>query len=260
MFQVNLAGREAHAGVLPGHAGAGRGKVVNNASISGYADPAAWTYAAARPASSRSANRSARELRGTGRVGAAPGHAERRDRHVGRHRQVYGGHIGYLGWQLSARGMGGRRRAAIRSRSKRARTGRAAGAREACIARSRVPARPHLRRDVQPRRRVARLGQQHLHVEDAPLRKPRLAPGEVEVPQSAEALVVAERRPASPAAPEALRQARSVPRSPRVMSSSPSVACRCARASSARSPRIEGRQPPGNRACSRSCAPPSRRS
>jgi short-subunit dehydrogenase len=68
MFQVNLVG-VAHltARVLPGMVGRGSGKVVNNASISGYAFfPAATTYAASKAGVVALTDSLRRELRGTG--------------------------------------------------------------------------------------------------------------------------------------------------------------------------------------------------
>ncbi len=68
MFQVNLVA-VAHltARVLPGMIGRGEGKVVNNASISGYAFfPAATTYAASKAGVVALTDALRRELRGTG--------------------------------------------------------------------------------------------------------------------------------------------------------------------------------------------------
>lgn len=68
MFQVNLAA-VAHLTqrVLPGMLGRGAGKVVNNASISGYAYfPAATTYAASKAGVVALTESLRRELRGTG--------------------------------------------------------------------------------------------------------------------------------------------------------------------------------------------------
>jgi len=68
MFQVNLVA-VAHltSRVLPGMLGRGRGKVVNNASISGYAFfPAATTYAASKAGVVALTESLRRELRGTG--------------------------------------------------------------------------------------------------------------------------------------------------------------------------------------------------
>ena len=59
-------------------------------------------------------------------------------------------------------------------------------------------------------RAVAGLGQQQLHVLDAPLAKAALAVAEVELPQPPEALVVAELREALGGGEEALAPARSV--------------------------------------------------
>jgi short-subunit dehydrogenase len=68
MLQVNLVG-VAHltARVLPGMVGRGRGKIVNNASISGYANfPAATTYSASKAGVVALTESLRRELRGTG--------------------------------------------------------------------------------------------------------------------------------------------------------------------------------------------------
>jgi short-subunit dehydrogenase len=68
MFQVNLLGpvHLTHA-LLPAMVAGGRGKVVNNASISGYAHfPAASTYAAAKTGVVAFSESLRRELRGTG--------------------------------------------------------------------------------------------------------------------------------------------------------------------------------------------------
>ena len=68
MFQVNLVA-VAHltARVLPGMLARGRGKIVNNASISGYAHfPAATTYAASKAGVVALTESLRRELRGTG--------------------------------------------------------------------------------------------------------------------------------------------------------------------------------------------------
>jgi short-subunit dehydrogenase len=68
MLQVNLVG-VAHltARVLPGMLGRRRGKIVNNASISGYAHfPAATTYAASKAGVVALTESLRRELRGTG--------------------------------------------------------------------------------------------------------------------------------------------------------------------------------------------------
>ncbi len=68
MLQVNLVG-VAHltARVLPGMLARGRGKIVNNASISGYANfPAATTYSASKAGVVALTESLRRELRGTG--------------------------------------------------------------------------------------------------------------------------------------------------------------------------------------------------
>jgi uncharacterized protein len=68
MFQVNVVGLvHLTARVLPGMLGRGEGKVVNNASISGYAFfPAATTYAASKAGVVALNDALRRELRGTG--------------------------------------------------------------------------------------------------------------------------------------------------------------------------------------------------
>jgi short-subunit dehydrogenase len=68
MFQVNLvAVTDLTARVLPGMLERGRGRIVNNASISGYAHfPAASTYAAAKSGVVAFSESLRRELRGTG--------------------------------------------------------------------------------------------------------------------------------------------------------------------------------------------------
>ena len=68
MFQVNLVGvTQLTRAVLPGMLGRGRGKIVNNASISGYAYfPAASTYAASKAGVVAFSESLRRELKGTG--------------------------------------------------------------------------------------------------------------------------------------------------------------------------------------------------
>jgi hypothetical protein len=68
MFQVNLVGlTQLTRAVLPGMLRRGRGKVVNNASISGYAYfPAASTYAASKAGVVAFSESLRRELKGTG--------------------------------------------------------------------------------------------------------------------------------------------------------------------------------------------------
>ena len=68
MFQVNLlAVAQLSALALPGMLGRGRGKIVNNASISGYAHlPGASTYAASKAGVVALTQSLRRELRGTG--------------------------------------------------------------------------------------------------------------------------------------------------------------------------------------------------
>ena len=86
MFQVNLVGL-VHLTklLLPGMVERGRGKVVNNASISGYAwFPAATTYAAAKTGVVAFSESLRRELRGHGRERAPPRDPGRRHRHARR--------------------------------------------------------------------------------------------------------------------------------------------------------------------------------
>ena len=68
MFQVNLLGLvQLTQAVLPGMLRRGRGKIVNNASISGYAYfPAASTYAASKAGVVAFSESLRRELKGTG--------------------------------------------------------------------------------------------------------------------------------------------------------------------------------------------------
>ena len=87
MFQVNLVGLVQLTGpVLPGMLERGRGKIVNNASITGYAYfPATTTYAAAKAGVVAFSESLRRELRGTGVRRAPPRHAGRGHGHDGRH-------------------------------------------------------------------------------------------------------------------------------------------------------------------------------
>jgi short-subunit dehydrogenase len=101
MFQVNLVA-VAHltALLLPAMLERGRGKVVNNASISGYAHfPAASTYAAAKAGVVAFSESLRRELRGTG-VGVlhlvTPG--VRTDM-LDDTERVYGRHLDTSGWE-----------------------------------------------------------------------------------------------------------------------------------------------------------------
>jgi short-subunit dehydrogenase len=68
MFQVNLVGLiQLTRALLPGMLARGRGKIVNNASISGYAYiPSASTYAASKAGVVAFSESLARELKGTG--------------------------------------------------------------------------------------------------------------------------------------------------------------------------------------------------
>jgi uncharacterized protein len=104
MFQVNLVG-VAHltALVLPGMLARGRGKIVNNASISGYAHlPGASTYAASKAGVVALTQSLRRELRGTGvstlhlvTPGVATGMLEATE-------AVYGRHMDTSGWEHEA--------------------------------------------------------------------------------------------------------------------------------------------------------------
>ena len=102
MFQANLvAVTHLTRAVLPGMLKRGRGKVVNNASISGYAYfPAASTYAASKAGVVAFSESLRRELRGTG-VDVlhlvTPGiETEMMDAT----QEVYGRHIDTSGWDL----------------------------------------------------------------------------------------------------------------------------------------------------------------
>jgi uncharacterized protein len=100
MFQVNLVA-VAHLSqrVLPGMLGRGRGTIVNNASISGYAHfPAASTYAASKAGVVALTESLRRELRGTGvramhlvTPGVSTDMLEATD-------AVYGRHMDTAGW------------------------------------------------------------------------------------------------------------------------------------------------------------------
>lgn len=105
MFQVNLVA-VAHltARVLPGMLARGRGMVVNNASISGYAYfPGATTYAASKAGVVALTESLRRELRGTGVQAmhlVTPGVRTRMLRAT---QEVYGRHMDTSGWgQVSA--------------------------------------------------------------------------------------------------------------------------------------------------------------
>lgn len=102
MFQVNLVAvtHLTHA-VLPGMLARGRGKIVNNASISGYAFfPGATTYAAAKAGVVAFSESLRRELKETG-VGVlhlvTPGVETRM---MDQTRDAYRGHIDTTGWDL----------------------------------------------------------------------------------------------------------------------------------------------------------------
>lgn len=102
MFQVNLvAVTQLTRAVLPGMLKRGRGKIVNNASISGYAYfPGASTYAASKAGVVAFSESLRRELRGTG-VDVlhlvTPGvETEMMDAT----REAYGRHLDTSGWDL----------------------------------------------------------------------------------------------------------------------------------------------------------------
>ena len=101
MFQVNLLGL-VHLTrlVLPGMIARGRGKIVNNASVSGYAYfPGASTYAASKAGVVAFTESLRRELKGTG-VSAlhlvTPGV---RTEMLDATEQAYGGHLDTSGWE-----------------------------------------------------------------------------------------------------------------------------------------------------------------
>ncbi len=104
MFQVNLlAVAHLSALVLPGMLGRRRGKIVNNASISGYAHlPGASTYAASKAGVVALTQSLRRELRGTG-VGTlllvTPGVATDM---LDATESVYGRHMDTSGWENQA--------------------------------------------------------------------------------------------------------------------------------------------------------------
>ncbi|GAC1321378.1 MAG: hypothetical protein NVSMB25_14990 [Thermoleophilaceae bacterium] len=101
MFQVNLVA-VAHltSRLLPGMVERGRGKVVNNASISGYAFfPAASTYAASKAGVVALTESLRRELRGTG-VSAMHAVTPGVDTDMlDATEEVYGRHIDTSGWE-----------------------------------------------------------------------------------------------------------------------------------------------------------------
>ena len=153
MFQVNLVA-VAHltSRLLPGMLARGRGTVVNNTSISGYAYfPAASTYAASKAGAVALTESLRRELDGTG-VHAlhvvTPGvNTDMLDATE----EVYGRYMDTSGWdkvepgewaeKVLARGRGGQ---------VDRRPGRAALGRQARLARPGVPGRRDQRPDVQP--------------------------------------------------------------------------------------------------------------
>ena len=153
MFQVNLiAVAHLTSRVLPGMLARGRGTVVNNASISGYAYfPAASTYAASKAGVVALTESLRRELDGTGVRALHVVTPGREHRHARRHRgglRPLHGHLG-LG-QGRAGGVGGegarrRRGGQVDRRPRRAPVGG-----EARLARPVVPRRRDQRPDVQP--------------------------------------------------------------------------------------------------------------
>ncbi len=101
MFQANLVGLvHLTSAVLPGMVERGAGKVVNNASISGYAYfPAATTYAASKAGVVAFTESLRRELRGTGVSTlhlVTPGvNTDMLDATE----DAYGGHVDTSGWE-----------------------------------------------------------------------------------------------------------------------------------------------------------------
>ena len=153
MFQVNLVG-VAHltSRLLPGMLERGRGTIVNNASISGYAYfPAASTYAASKAGVVALTESLRRELDGTG-VRAlhvvTPGvNTDMLDATE----EVYGRYMDTSGWdkvEPEEWADEGARRG--RGRQVDRRPGRPARVRQARLARPRVRARRAQRPDVQP--------------------------------------------------------------------------------------------------------------
>lgn len=106
MFQVNLvAVTQLTQAVLPGMLKRGRGKIVNNASISGYAYfPAASTYAAGKAGVVAFSESLRRELRGTGVEVlhlVTPGVDTKM---MDATQEVYGRHLDTSGWDLQPPG------------------------------------------------------------------------------------------------------------------------------------------------------------
>ena len=153
MFQVNLVA-VAHLThrVLPHMLAAGRGTVVNNASISGYAHfPAASTYAASKAGVVAFSESLRRELKGTG-VGVlhavTPGvNTDMLDATE----EVYGRHMDTSGWdKVEPADVGAEAARGGRAGSEHPRAGRPHGVRQARLPRARFRARRGQRPDVQP--------------------------------------------------------------------------------------------------------------
>lgn len=141
MFQVNLlAVAHVTARVLPGMLARGRGKIVNNASISGYAFfPAASTYAASKAGVVALSESLRRELEHTGvsvLVLVTPGvDTDMLDATE----EVYGRHMDTSGWtRVSADEWAGRVVQAIEDDRRRLEPGGKSGA---AVLASRLPAR-----------------------------------------------------------------------------------------------------------------------
>ena len=235
MFQVNLVA-VAHLThrVLPGMLAATRGKVVNNASISGYAYfPAATTYAASKAgvvALTRvAAARAARHRRLRRCTLVTPGvDTDMLDATE----DVYGRHMDTSGWEKVPPGRVGRQgRRRDRARRRRARARRQDRPGQAGLARPGLAARRRVVADVQPALREASrspgasarrapagsaerccgFANSICATADAPLGEARLAVAQVQRPEPPEALVVAERgRAARRSRSKFARQRRSV--------------------------------------------------
>ena len=259
MFQVNLVGRRARsrAPCCPGCSSAAAGKIVNNASISGYAYfPATTTYAAAKAGVVAFSESLRRELKGTGRERAPPRHAGRGHGHGGRHPRGLRPPHGHerLGLQPAQEWAAKVVRAIEHDDHVLGPGGRLALAKLASRGPARA-ARTRLGARCSLASRGGRLGQQHLVVLDPSLAEPALGPGRVELPHPPEALVVAQPRSRSAAASEVLAPA---PQRGRIargdvlqLDDRMSVA-RGER--SAGSPRSDGRQPAGKTSVVREAA------
>ena len=175
----------------------GRGKIVNNASISGYAwFPATTTYAAAKTGVVAFSESLRRELRRHRRERAPPRDAGRGHGHARRHATRSTGATWTPTPGATQPARSGRRRscAAIERDDHVLGPGGQAGARQARLARARLPARRRLAGGCSPRELRGRpaSAQQRLDVADPALAEAALAPGEVELAQPPEAPVGAE--------------------------------------------------------------------